>query len=105
MSVARSTDSGGGGRVLQLHDVAELAERGLKAFHGPLHHIQQRLHGVGSSRRLASRQFFAQGLKQPFDVGNGRFEVVRGGVDEAIEVGVSADELLIGRAEFLISPI
>ena len=38
----------------------------------------------------------AQGVQQALDVGDGRFEVVRGGIDEGVEVGVGAREALVG---------
>ena len=101
MSAARSTDSGGSGRVLQLHDVGEVAERGLKAVYGLQHHGQQGLHGVGRVGRRGRRQLVAQGQEQPFHAGNGRFEVVRGSVDDGVEVGVGAGEGLVGGVELL----
>ena len=56
-------------------------------------HVSALGHGGG--------QLLLQQVKQALDVGDGGFEVVRGSVDEVVEVDVGADELLVGGVQLL----
>ena len=58
--------------------------------------------GTSPVASAAGGGLVAQGLEQAFDVSDGRFQIVRGRVDERVQVGVGAGQVGIGNGQFLV---